>query len=323
MNRRDFINCSSCFLLGCLTTSIFNRYINTKNNFYENHDYTKNVNMQLNGFTVAVSSHCNLNCKGCDTYSPLAKQEFVTYNQFTEDMQKLKELAPDRMFSVGLLGGEPLLNPDFTKIIKKHHELFPYGSRGILTNGILLNNMNDDFWNTLKNTQTGISISKYPINIDRSIYEKKAKKFDIHIEYSDIRSDKFYDIKTHEVISHNYHSDGAEWSKNILDLDGKQDYVEKRYTCPHRGIVQYARGNIYYCYVHAFINAFIDYFKVNIPITNDDYIKIADVKSIEEIDEFLSTPKPLCKYCKQCHNTCYGSEPLEWGFSERQITEWT
>ena len=75
--------------------------------------------------------------------------------------------------------------------------------------------------------------------------------------------------------------------------------------------------------MHAYIKAFIEYFKVDIPITKEDYIKIADVNDIKEIDDFLSTPKPLCRYCKQCHNTCYGGEPLEWGFSKREITEWT
>ena len=96
---------------------------------------------------------------------------------------------------------------------------------------------------------------------------------------------------------------GFEWSKNIIDLQGKQNYSAKRTNCPQRCIILYARGNIYYCYVHAYIKSFIEYFNVDIPITKNDYIKIADIKDIKEIYDFLNKPKPLCRFCKQCHNT--------------------
>ncbi len=216
------------------------------------------------------------------------------------------------------------MNPDLTKMIKKSVEIYPNSKKEILTNGILIDKMDDEFWRTIKNANIEFGITKYPINIDQDIIEKKSQEFGFDYHYDVVKSNKLYDIKTKEIIDEdNYEQEGFEWSKNILDLEGKQNYIAKRFTCPHRGITIYARGNIYYCYVHAYIKAFIEYFKVDIPITKDDYIKIADIKSIKEIDEFLSKPKPLCRYCKQCHNICYGGEPLEWSFSKREITEWT
>ena len=320
MKRREFICGISCFIaalgFGAAVPKFSGNFINktTDDDIIER--------MELGGFTVAASSHCNLNCKGCDTYSPLSKEEFVTYEQFSRDMDKLKELAPDRQMGLAFLGGEPLLNPELAKLVQKTKELYPDNDITILTNGILLNQMTDEFWKTIKKCNVNLCLTKYPVNIDRKNYMAKAQKYGVDVGYDIVASDNLYDLNTKEIIKPEK-QEGFPWSKNILDLKGKQDYIEKRKSCPHRGIVQYARGNIYYCYVHAFINSFIDYFKVNIPITKDDYIKIADVKDIKEIDDFLSKPKPLCRYCKQCHNICYGGEPLEWGFSKREISEWT
>ena len=321
MKRRDFICGLSGLLAGFCIGNMVNIKADKQKIEYKN---PRQRDISLGGFGIALSSHCNLNCKRCDEYSPLAKKEFVTYEQFCKDMEKLKELAPDREFDTVFIGGEPLLNPELVQIMYKTKELFPNAKRAILTNGTLLNKMGNNFWQAIKDTNVKFSITKYPINIDFKSIEEKAKEYDIEINYDVVKSDKIYDLKTKKILNENPDKDnGFEWSKNILDLSGSQDWIEKRFTCPHRGIVSYARGNIYYCYVHAYINAFIDYFKVKIPITKDDYIKIADAKDISEFDDFLSTPKQLCKYCKQCHNICYGDEPLEWGFSKRKITEWT
>lgn len=39
-----------------------------------------------------------------------------------------------------------------------------------------------------------------------------------------VKSNKLYDLTTHEVIDGNYNQAGFDWSQNILDLKGEQDY---------------------------------------------------------------------------------------------------
>ncbi len=128
----------------------------------------------MDGFGIAISSHCNLNCKGCDVYAPLAKKEFVSYDQFCKDMKKLKDLAPDRDFDTIFIGGEPLLNPELVQIMYKADEFFPNGKRAILTNG-LLEKIGDDFGQAIKDTKVKFGITKYPININFKYIEKKLK----------------------------------------------------------------------------------------------------------------------------------------------------
>lgn len=309
MNRRDFLCGTACILASVKLWEI----LKTKKS-------QDNENIQF-GFNIALASHCNLNCKYCDTYSPLSKQEFATYDQVIKDLKKMKKLLNDtNHFDGGFIGGEALLNPELEKIIEKIIKLFPNGQKTILTNGLLLNNKGDYFWDLMKRANIEFGITHYPIKIDRKKYEELAKKHDVKITYHYVQSNKLYDLNTRQVIHNNYNQDGFQWSQNIIDLTGSQ---EIKTDCQHKGIITYARGNIYACYVHAHINAFKEYFNKDIKITEEDYLKVQDIKTKEEYFNFLETPKPLCKYCKQCHNTCFGGEPLEWGFSEKKITEWT
>lgn len=317
MKRREFLYGLSCILAGMAFTEL--KYMKIRNDYL-------NQKKPDGWLTIATSSNCNLNCKCCEVYAPLAKPEFVTYDQFSKDFTKIKKLYDNTdNYQLTYFGGEPLLNPDFEKIIEKSVELFPKGKKNVLTNGILLKDKDENFWRLMKRSKTEIDVSFYPIDIDREIAAKFAKKYGVELNYFPIKSDKLYSYETHEVIDTEYNQEGKNWSKTIIDIEGKQDYKNKIYTCPHinKGINIYARGNIYYCYVHAYINTFRDYFKLDIPITKDDYITVQDIKSREQLEEFLSTPKQLCRFCKQCHNICYDGEALEWGFSERKITEWT
>ena len=272
-------------------------------------------------FDIAMSSHCNLNCMGCDTYSPLSKVEFVTYDQLINDLKHLKKINDntDKM-GFGFKGGEPLLNPEFEKIFQKVVEMFPKGQKTIVTNGLLLNSKDESFWKMLKDANATLHVSKYPININRDRYENFAKKYNITINYDVLNSDRMFDLNTKQVIDNNYKQRGFAWGKNILDLSGSEDPMKK---CPDRGIVVYSRGNFYACYVHAFINAFIEYFNVDIQIKENESLKVSQIKSIDEFFKFIEAPKDLCRYCKQCHNTCFGEKELEWNFSKKEITEWT
>lgn len=323
MKRRDFICGASCLIAGFALSELKNKK-KIKNNNPSSDEYNP-IEKDLDEVFVELASHCNLNCKGCDAFSPVSKVEFVTYDEFVRDFTKVKELYPNKDIEFLFIGGEPLLNPDVTRIVQYSQKLFPNSKKSIMTNGILLEKMEEDFWQTLKEANVKLRITKHPIDIDRSKGEKLAEKYGIEYAYDPVYTDKLYDLNTHEISKTGIEPvKGHYWSRPIIDISGTQDYVEKRYTCKHiDNGTSYVRGNLYFCWVHAHINSFKEYFNLDIPITKDDYLRIADVKEVKEIKEFLSSPKPLCRFCKQCHNTCFGGKPVEWEFSKRQISEWT
>ena len=321
MNRRDFLCGATCLMAGFALGKMQDKKSPHKGS--EEASSNRNNEDEL-GILIAVSSHCNLNCKGCHTFSPLAEQEFVTFEQFEKDFRKLKEILGNSDYCLmNYSGGEALLNPELEKIMELSVKLFPKGDKALSTNAILLEKKNEDFYKLLKRNNIHIFITKYPINIDRSKYENLAKKYNIELTYDQVNSNKLFLLETKEPINDIYREIGFKWGKPTLDLEGNQKPIEKQHICPHRGITTYARGNLYACYTHAFINAFIDYFKVDIPITEDDYLKIENINDKKEIFDFLNKPKPLCRYCKYCHNTCYGYDAVDWDFSKKEISEWT
>ena len=75
MNRRDFISyCCLCILSILSVKKVFN-------------DFTvKNASM-LNYVEVQIADHCNLNCKYCSHFSPIADTHFYDLKQYEKEHQ--------------------------------------------------------------------------------------------------------------------------------------------------------------------------------------------------------------------------------------------
>ena len=41
-------------------------------------------------FEIHLAEHCNLNCKCCNNFSPLANEEYLNYDIFLRDIQRMK-----------------------------------------------------------------------------------------------------------------------------------------------------------------------------------------------------------------------------------------
>ena len=75
---------------------------------------------------IHVAEHCNLNCCGCNHYSPIAKSSFCDLSVLKHSLDKLKSGKVLKMFkSIDLIGGEPLLNPDIVEVFKIVREAGP------------------------------------------------------------------------------------------------------------------------------------------------------------------------------------------------------
>lgn len=110
-----------------------------------------------------INDQCNLNCKGCNNFSPFVKERRVTdLVQFESDMQHLNSLFSNigRFF---LLGGEPLLEPEHScKMIEIARRHFPNAELRLLTNAVLVPKMKPEFWECIRANHVIIHISAYP-----------------------------------------------------------------------------------------------------------------------------------------------------------------
>ncbi|MDR1149499.1 MAG: radical SAM protein [Spirochaetaceae bacterium] len=251
-------------------------------------------------FETDIVSHCNLNCTGCNHFSPLCKEEFVDVNSLARDFARLSELTKRKTENIDIMGGEPLLHPEITKIIELGRKYFD-GPINIVTNGILLPKMNEDFWLACKNNNIKIIVTSYPVRLDRKTIKKTAKEYGVKIKI--------------RVQLNNIHT----WCRLPKDLNGRQDINKQLKNCLVANFCIFLRdGKLSTCCLPLLIERFNKYFNKNIESSVKDYIDIYKAKNIDEILNFLCRPIPFCRYCKLLD----WEVGIDWSISKKEIHEW-
>jgi organic radical activating enzyme len=86
---------------------------------------------------IMLTSACNLSCHGCTTFSDLKHQGYVPWSQ---GKSWLEAWIPRLdIQAVGIIGGEPLMNPHIRDYIQGIRDLLPNAQIRMVTNGLLLN----------------------------------------------------------------------------------------------------------------------------------------------------------------------------------------
>ena len=250
-------------------------------------------------FEVQLADHCNLNCIGCSHFSSIADEHFLDIDSYKKDCTKLSEIAKNHVALIHLCGGEPLLHNHIVEIIKITRLNFDKAIIKIITNGILLPNMEADFWNTCKDSNIIISITTYPININtKRIYELSLQ----------------YNI----IIENNQSPYTMKFRKDVLDNEGSQNPKKSFRKCERMLCHQLYKGKIYMCQVPAYIKYINQYFSKNFKISSDDYINIYEIKDVKKLFNYFHKPIQFCKYC----NIEAVDNNIIWDISKKEMSEW-
>lgn len=253
-------------------------------------------------FDIHLTDHCNLNCAGCEHFSPLADELFLDINIYEKDCIRLHELTGGAVEYIGILGGEPLLHPcinDFLIISRKY---FSVGQISIVTNGLLLEKQPDTFWRCCADRNIDIIISIYPVKINHFAIKEKADENGVKIIYW---GDPLNLTK--------------EWRKLKIDLEGKQNHKESNKLCyASNACFQLVNGKLYKCWRIAYAKYFNKTFKQSLEVKKEDEIDIYSAYSVKEILRKLEKASKFCRYC----NMRKPETGLKWKHSKKEITEW-
>jgi hypothetical protein len=239
--------------------------------------------------------HCNLNCKGCFHFSPISKPFFADGDQMERDIRRLSELF-DNITVFRFLGGEPLLFPDITRILKCSRSQFPRSNIRIVTNGILLPEMTTEFWETLGREKIGIDITQYPFpRIESDGIRKTAASYRIDLKIT--RKTHFYKIPL--VFPGTVNQDIA--FRSCRALSG---------SCPFL-----RNGKIYLCARLAMFDLPEETFDIRLPEVRD----CIDIRkaSGEEILRYTMRSVRWCRHC-DVKNTSW----FAWDKSRKEKDEW-
>lgn len=241
-----------------------------------------------------ITTNCNLNCIACSTFSPLVKRDTCVHLEYIKkDFKKIYDITENgkKIDILVLMGGEPLVHPNINEIIQY------FGDLGIklriVTNGILIPKMNKDFFKLL---------NKYQVDVQVSIYKST--------KYEKI----FKTLYEHKIKYGVYNQNGC-FGHQYLHNEKKEIT-----DCRYRGNVYILKNNkIYTCSETAFFDIFDAKFKGqhNLKITEDDYVDLDDVNTLDELKEKRKKVPQLCYYCDGSEKTM-----IDWTFSRGEIHEW-
>lgn len=255
----------------------------------------------LEKIDVHITDHCNLNCKSCTHFSPLADEFYLDIKEYIGDIERLSELSKGDIGQIFLIGGEPLLHPQLKYFFQITRLNFPKTRIIVITNGILLNKQDNTFWEACKKSNIEIWLSQYHLNLDYDLMKQTAAKYNVFLGNTTDIGD-----------------DSNNWFKFTFDLNGEQDPVETYNNCALKKCVAIEHGRIFTCCISAHAKYFNKYFNQNLELTDEDSIDIYKVRSFDEIMQKVSNPIPFCKYCKRVK-----WEYQNWEPSRREISEWT
>lgn len=258
---------------------------------------------QLN-FEMHLVEHCNLNCKLCGHFSPLAEEEYTDVSSYRRDCNRLSELFDGEMATILLMGGEPLLHPQVTEFMRITREGFPVGNISIVTNGLLLPTMPDDFWAACRKYDIIIAPTCYPIKFDyaglKKIADSKGVKY-TPFDYVHSTHQKLFPICSTDT--------------KRLDIEGTKHFL----NCMNAtNCVTLKNGKMFPCPQAAHASHLKKYFNLDIHLSEKDGVDIYSVKSGNELLEKLSRPIPFCRYCDVTDNHI----SCDWGISRKDRYEW-
>lgn len=235
---------------------------------------------RLNLVEVNIVSHCNLNCRWCSHFSPVAVEEYLPVESAEKDFSRLAELSEGGVNRIHIMGGEPLLHPqccDFLKLARKH---FPWSVIRLVTNGTLLSAQHESFWSCLSDNWITLSPTKYPVEVDWGFVEDRCSEH--HIIFMFFNDPDLPKTMTRFALDRLGWGDPRE---NFRDCD-----------CANNTVVLHG-GRMYPCEVIPTVRHLNRQFNMDLAVTGNDSIDIHKAGSMTEILSFLAKPAPFCRYC--------------------------
>ena len=249
-----------------------------------------------------IVDHCNLRCQGCDHFAPLASEYCVPLELIEQDLARLSKILKGDLLEMGIMGGEPLLHPRLKEIMSAARRSFPKTRINLRTNGILLLRQDEDLWKTCHEQNIAVIPTRYPINLDFDAMKETAAAYRVSFRF---------DRQTQSDVKTSY--------KIPLDIEGKQNPETNFRNCFHANTYpMLMEGRLYPCTVAPNVHHFNKSFSTCLELADGDALNIYRVMEASEIFDFLSTPKPFCRYC-DVRNRSFGHK---WERSKKAMAEW-
>lgn len=238
---------------------------------------------------------CNLNCRGCLRYSNIT-QDSSGYDLVTleRDLKRLKTIFNNIAY-IKILGGEPLLCKDLYKFVERIFSYFPDTQVDILSNGLLVPQMDRVLIEEIRKHAARLSISIYKAT---EKYTEEIEKFcngeEIELNVY-VNKDKFL-----KQLNSKGDSDGETIVKNCMS---------KKCTIIKDGIINRCCQPVY---TYELNKRFGTEFPEDIGISIYE-----DGITYKEIKEYITSNTAFCQYCTTPEEYMWSN-----GTSDISLSDW-
>ena len=250
-----------------------------------------------------ITNVCNLACNGCNRFNDYNFTGWQRWDDYAEIYQQWsKELIPN---SMSILGGEPLLNPDFTKWLIGVTTLWPSTVCRVITNGFQLDRVKNlysmleknrkiQLWVGIHNKLHKKEIINKVINFLTSPCTTKFNNDNPYMEYMDITDSNGITVR----IEYNWwFNQGAIISNNGMRTLHSSDPEKAHNTCNMKTCHHFIHGKLYKCGVVALLPEFDQQHKLDLSSEDRALMQAYRPLTISDSDEFKT------KFVKELPNT--------------------
>ena len=245
---------------------------------------------------------CNLKCKACTHFSSLYAEDAVcSMKEFTESLNDLRRAG--KLLRLRLLGGEPFLIDNLPDYLEYARRVFPESDIELVTNGLLIPQMSEQWIHCLEKHRITIVISLYPPTV----------KIQGKIE----------DVLSKSTIIWKYDGNEIREFGRNLTLKPAQDMFVSSQKCLAVGCTFLRNRRLYKCPFEGLISDFGEFYnlKMEIPDTGYKVDQGGDKDLYEHIKQLALEPVEMCRYCSEAREwipweVCAKPELEDWLYKE-------
>lgn len=255
-----------------------------------------------------ITNVCNLTCDNCNRFNNYAFKNHHDIDEFQPLYRQWANILEIKKISI--LGGEPLLNPDWHRWAYMIRELWPNCILDIITNGTMLNKIKN-LYHVLTETQTNLEINLH--NYDE--YANLAKRLDdffpgpYTIEQVDFQSSFRMLISDHNVNlsvekANSQHFVAIHNTDRGVILPYNNDIELAHQNCDMKNCHHFAYGKLYKCGLEFLLKDFCEQFDAIYDPNDQDLIESDNGITVENwlenpdsAKQHLKNPIQHCKLC--------------------------
>jgi hypothetical protein len=258
---------------------------------------------------------CNLACSGCNRFN---NYNFTGYQRWGDYADVYKQWAEQvDIGSIGILGGEPLLNPTFLEWVQGINQLWPNKKIRIISNGfrldrhadlypILEQHRNIELWVGIHNKQHKLEIIQKVRDFGQAPHTVTFNTDNPYQQYMTITDARGVRIK----IEYNWwFHQGAIIKQDAALTLHQSDVVKAHDICHMKTCHHFIRGELYKCGVAAVLPEFDQQHPLTLSTEDRDLmlsyrpLRITDDAVVKQ--QFVSNldqPIDQCRFCPEQYN---------------------